>query len=241
MRSSHNGLWATSYTNVSPRLGFAIQLLSHPQLVLRGGYGIYYDRMSGDLAEQTVGQPPFSFKQSLQGVQNAGASLQEPYSPALPPTFQLSCLPSSRTGRGAFAGRDFSPSCRSLRTAVQPQPAVRGHEESALGRSGMWGRNRHTYLAAWSSTRRCSPVRNIRYVERPRIRMRTSSSGCRSVGLRKVLTFARRASMPATIPWRRVRRKDFLMVCSFLAVIRGQRIWIRPAALAASPISNWDS
>jgi hypothetical protein len=41
--------------------------------------------MSGDLAEQTVGQPPFSFKQSLQGAQNARASLQQPYNPALPP------------------------------------------------------------------------------------------------------------------------------------------------------------
>ena len=41
--------------------------------------------MSGDLAEQTVGQPPFSFKQSLAGVQNGGATLAEPYNPTLPP------------------------------------------------------------------------------------------------------------------------------------------------------------
>ncbi|HEY6375375.1 MAG TPA: TonB-dependent receptor [Edaphobacter sp.] len=85
VKSSHSGLWATPYTNVSPRIGFAAQLANRPLTVLRGGYGIYYDRMSGDLAEQTVGQPPFSFKQSLQGVQNANATLQQPYNPALPP------------------------------------------------------------------------------------------------------------------------------------------------------------
>ena len=85
IQSPHSGLWATNYTNVSPRFGFAAQLTNRPLVVLRGGYGIYYDRMSGDLAEQTVGQPPFSFKQSLQGVQNANATLQQPYNPTLPP------------------------------------------------------------------------------------------------------------------------------------------------------------
>jgi hypothetical protein len=85
VKSPHSGLWATNYANISPRVGFAAQLTNHPLAVLRGGYGIYYDRMSGDLAEQTVGQPPFSFKQSLQGVQNANATLQQPYNPTLPP------------------------------------------------------------------------------------------------------------------------------------------------------------
>ena len=85
VKSSHDGLWPTRYTDVSPRLGFAARLPGSRITVLRGGYGIYYNRMSGDLAEQTVGQPPFSFKQSLQAVQNAGATLQNPYSPVLPP------------------------------------------------------------------------------------------------------------------------------------------------------------
>ncbi|MCL2659147.1 MAG: TonB-dependent receptor [Acidobacteriaceae bacterium] len=85
VRSSHRGLWATDYADISPRFGFAAKLMNRPLLVLRGGYGIYYDRMSGDLAEQIVGQPPFSFKQSLAGVQNAAASFANPYVPALPP------------------------------------------------------------------------------------------------------------------------------------------------------------
>ncbi len=86
VKSAHSGLWGTDYTDVSPRFGFAARLSNQPMVVLRGGYGIYFDRMSGDLAEQTVGQPPFSYKQSLQGVQNAQATLQQPYNPALPPS-----------------------------------------------------------------------------------------------------------------------------------------------------------
>ena len=86
VRSPHDGMWATEYADVSPRIGFSARLPGAGTRVLRGGYGIYFDRMSGDLAEQTVGQPPFSFKQSLQGAQNAAATLQQPYNPALPPT-----------------------------------------------------------------------------------------------------------------------------------------------------------
>lgn len=85
VKSPHDGMWATRFTDVSPRIGFAARLPGVRTLVLRGGYGIYFDRMSGDLAEQTVGQPPFSFKQSLQGAQNGGATLQQPYVPPLPP------------------------------------------------------------------------------------------------------------------------------------------------------------
>ncbi len=86
IKSDHDGMWATRFEDVSPRFGFAARLPGKRTLVLRGGYGIYFDRMSGDLAEQTVGQPPFSFKQSLQGAQNGAATFQQPYAPALPPT-----------------------------------------------------------------------------------------------------------------------------------------------------------
>ncbi len=79
-------MWATDHTDVSPPHRLFSALPGSGTSVLRGGYGIYFDRMSGDLAEQTVGQPPFSFKQSLAGAQNGGATFQQPYAPALPPT-----------------------------------------------------------------------------------------------------------------------------------------------------------
>ncbi|HEV2401157.1 MAG TPA: TonB-dependent receptor [Candidatus Sulfotelmatobacter sp.] len=83
-RSSGTGMWNKDYTDFSPRIGFAWQLLDSPALVLRGGYGFYYERLSGQLAEQVVGAPPFSFTQTLQGAQNSAATLQQPYNPPLP-------------------------------------------------------------------------------------------------------------------------------------------------------------
>ena len=85
VKSPHDGMWATNWADISPRFGFSARIPGFHTTVLRGGYGIYYDRMSGDLAEQTVGQPPFSFKQSLAGAQNGGATFQQPYVPQLPP------------------------------------------------------------------------------------------------------------------------------------------------------------
>jgi hypothetical protein len=85
LKSNTSGLWNADYKDFGPRFGFSLRLLDKPTLVLRGGYGIYYDQLSGDLVEQTVGQPPFSFKQSFSGAQNAAATFQQPYVPVLPP------------------------------------------------------------------------------------------------------------------------------------------------------------
>jgi hypothetical protein len=85
VKSNTSGLWNPDYKNFAPRVGFALRVFNRPTVVLRGGYGIYYDQLSGDLVEQTVGQPPFAFTQSFSGAQNAAATFQQPYVPALPP------------------------------------------------------------------------------------------------------------------------------------------------------------
>src|SRR5262249_33686184 len=85
VKSGTNGLWNPDYKNVAPRVGFALRVFNKPTVVLRGGYGIYYDQLSGDLVEQTVGQPPFAFRQSFLGASNGAATFQDPYVPALPP------------------------------------------------------------------------------------------------------------------------------------------------------------
>jgi hypothetical protein len=53
-------------------------------LLLRGGYGIYFDRLSGGLAESLLTQEPFATFQGFAGPQNADATLQAPFTPLLP-------------------------------------------------------------------------------------------------------------------------------------------------------------
>jgi Carboxypeptidase regulatory-like domain/TonB-dependent Receptor Plug Domain/TonB dependent receptor len=84
-KTSYSGWWNSDYTNFSPRFGFALRVHDNPAVVVRGGYGIYYTRLSGQLVEQNVGQPPFALTQSLQGAGNAAATFAEPYTPPLPP------------------------------------------------------------------------------------------------------------------------------------------------------------
>jgi len=86
IKTQRSGMWNSDYKDFSPRLGFALRLLDKPTVVLRGGYGIYYERLSAELASQNIGQPPFAVSQLLMGVQNAAATLQQPFNPPLPPT-----------------------------------------------------------------------------------------------------------------------------------------------------------
>jgi hypothetical protein len=84
VKDSYAGFYKTPLGDVSPRLGFVWQMSDQPVLVLRGGFGIYYDRHSANVPEATLGQPPFSLSQDNSGPQNGPATLQSPYSPLLP-------------------------------------------------------------------------------------------------------------------------------------------------------------
>jgi hypothetical protein len=85
LKTQNSGLWNSDYKDLGPRLGFALRLLNSSSLVLRGGYGIYYERLSGELAGQNIGQLPFSVTERLQGTQNSAATFEEPFNPPLPP------------------------------------------------------------------------------------------------------------------------------------------------------------
>ena len=88
-RTSFPGLYQTPLGDVSPRLGFEWQPLARPVFVVRGGYGIYYNRHSGNLAEQTLTQPPFALLQFVGGSPNGAATLQNPFVPRVPLSTQF--------------------------------------------------------------------------------------------------------------------------------------------------------
>lgn len=85
VKTDRRGVWPTHYSNVSPRLGFAYQISTHPEIVVRGGYGIYFDRLSAGMAESLVSQAPYSTFQFIAGAQNGPATLASPFTPLLPP------------------------------------------------------------------------------------------------------------------------------------------------------------
>lgn len=84
-RSSISGLYPTDHTDFSPRAGFSLRVANHPTMLLRGGYGLYFDRLSAGLSEMLLAQEPFSTFTFVSGSSNAAATLQQPFAPALPP------------------------------------------------------------------------------------------------------------------------------------------------------------
>jgi hypothetical protein len=73
------------YDNLGPRIGFSWQPLARStHLVVRGGYGIFYSRTSGNDILQLDTLPPYSLREDLIGVNAANATFQVPFNPALP-------------------------------------------------------------------------------------------------------------------------------------------------------------
>ncbi len=62
-----------------------LQLTEKPVVVLRGGFGVYFDHHSANLAEVGLSQPPFATLQIAQGASNGPATLQSPFVPLVQP------------------------------------------------------------------------------------------------------------------------------------------------------------
>lgn len=76
--------------NLAPRIGIAYRITS--RLVLRSGYGIFYDRLSNQLGLLTSQSAPNYLRTSLTGASNIASSLQNPF-PNLPQQSQYPVLP----------------------------------------------------------------------------------------------------------------------------------------------------
>jgi len=107
------GIRGKHQNTFGPRVGFAWRLPNTAlpfteRMALRGGYGIYYSRGTGQPFFQLVAGPPFAVARQLIGVPNAAASFASPFRPeqTLPqftpysPTTQLTV---------PFIGQDYRP------------------------------------------------------------------------------------------------------------------------------------
>lgn len=92
VKTGNNGPYDGYYRwgNVGPRIGFSWQPLARTaRLVVRGGYGIFYSRTSGNDILQLDTLPPYSIREDLVGVNAAQATFQVPFNPALPQPSQF--------------------------------------------------------------------------------------------------------------------------------------------------------
>ena len=56
----HNtSLWNKDLNNFGPRIGFAWDMLGNQKLVLRGGWGAFYDRIYNNVFENIRFNPPY--------------------------------------------------------------------------------------------------------------------------------------------------------------------------------------
>ena len=79
------GSYGNDQNAVAPRLGFAWKVLpSTTRLVLRGGYGIYFSRPTGQSSTVSVLAAPFGLSRISTGIANVNATFQAPFAQPFP-------------------------------------------------------------------------------------------------------------------------------------------------------------
>jgi hypothetical protein len=109
------GNYGEGQTTIAPRIGFSWQILPKTsRLVLRGGYGIYYSRPTGQTATESVLAAPFALTRINTGLTNAAATFQAPFAQPFPTPESFPMFPA------------YSPTTESSVNALAPnfRPAM---------------------------------------------------------------------------------------------------------------------
>jgi hypothetical protein len=97
----------------APRVGFAWQVLPMTaRLLLRGGYGMYYSRSTGQSSTQSVLAAPFAVTRINTGLTNAAATFQAPFAQPFPTAASFPMfVPYSPTTKSSVNGQapNFRP------------------------------------------------------------------------------------------------------------------------------------
>jgi len=79
------GTYGDGQNTIAPRVGFAWQILPRTsRLALRGGYGIYYSRPTGQAFTASVLSAPFGLTRTSTGLANGEATFQAPFAQPFP-------------------------------------------------------------------------------------------------------------------------------------------------------------
>ncbi len=95
----------------APRVGYSWQLPNTDRLVLRGGYGMYFERSTGQLFLQLIAVPPFSDFRVVVPAAAFGSTFADPFAPvpALPDFTPLAYSPTTTQTPQGFS-QSFQPS-----------------------------------------------------------------------------------------------------------------------------------
>jgi len=135
------GLVNDSWANFGPRIGFAYDLTGHAKTVLRGGYGLTYERIQGNDMYNGAVNPPGDPNPTLNGVSldNPGKNLT---SGNVISAAQLPVLPLGVTGIATHY-----PPPRSSQYSLGVQQSIGSHTVLNISYVGSQGRHENFYQA----------------------------------------------------------------------------------------------
>lgn len=100
---SNTTLTTSNNTNFAPRLGAAYDLFGNGRVALRGGFGVYYIRTSGQTLLQLIASPPWVEQYLASGTAVVGSKvLANPWPAGLPMPSQFPILPVMGQFNGKF-------------------------------------------------------------------------------------------------------------------------------------------